>query len=66
MDNGLTIKCMAGATSSGPMVSNTLASSKRIRDMDRAASSGKMEESTKEVGTRVSSMELDSIPTIRA
>ena len=55
---------MAEVTSSGLMASSTSASSRKIRDMDRAALSGKMEESMKEVGTRVSSMELDSIPTI--
>ena len=50
----------------GQMGSSTLVNFKKTNAMVKESSSGKMEESTKEVGTRVSSMELDSIPTIRA
>ena len=49
--NGSITKCMAQVTSYGRTANNTLESSRRISDMEKANSSGKMEESMREVGT---------------
>ena len=65
METGLTTRCMGRVTLPGLMASNTLASSKKTNVMDMAASFGKTSASTREVGTRVSSMESAFTPTIK-
>ena len=56
--SGLTIKCTASATLSGPMVSNTRVISRRISAMARVASSGRTAESTRVAGSAGNRAEL--------
>ena len=62
--NGSITKCMVMVTSYGRMASNMLESSKRISDMERGNSSGRMEESTRVDGSAVSRAESATTKTI--
>ena len=62
--NGSITKCMAQVTSYGRTANNTLESSRRISDMEKANSSGRMEESMRAVGSAANRVESDITRTI--